>query len=221
MADKIALFDLDRTITVQGTYTPFLLSVAVRRNPLRLFLLPFALFLMIGYKAKLFSRDRLKEFMLALLLGPISRDELAPHVKRFVTHRLAQGARPGALKQIETCRKAGQKLVMATASFDFYADEFGRQLGFDHVIATKSSWDGRGHMRARIDGANCYGPHKLVMVKDVFEAQGWSAENTDFFSDDKSDVPTFAWAGTSYIVNPKAKFEKRAKALGYPILNWS
>ena len=221
MADKIALFDLDRTITVQGTYTPFLLSVAVRRNPLRLLLLPLALLLMIGYKAKFFSRDRLKEFMLALLLGPISRQALAPHIKRFVSHRLAHGARPGALNQIEECRAAGAKLVMATASFDFYADEFGRQLGFDHVIATKSSWSSQNHMRARIEGANCYGPHKLVMVKDVFEAQGWAAEDTDFYSDDKSDMPTFEWAGQSYIVNPKAKFEKRAKALGYPILDWS
>ncbi|MGD8327017.1 MAG: HAD-IB family hydrolase [Sphingomonadales bacterium] len=221
MSDKIALFDLDRTITVHGTYTPFLLSVTVRRNPLRLLMLPAALIFMLSYKAGVISRDRLKELMLVLLLGPISKASLKPHVERFVKGRLKSGLRPGALAQIEKAREAGQKLVMATASFDFYADEFGRHLEFDVVIATKSTWNDKDKLVARIDGANCYGPHKLVMVKEVFEQQGWSTDDTEFFSDDKSDLPTFEWAGQSFIINPKAKFEKKAKGLGYPILDWA
>ena len=45
---KLAIYDMDRTVTIRGTYTPFLLFVAARMAPWRLLLAPFALLAMAG-----------------------------------------------------------------------------------------------------------------------------------------------------------------------------
>src|SRR5687768_11309458 len=67
---ELAIYDMDRTITRTGTYTPFLIHAARRLTPWRLLLLPLALLAMLGYAAKLFDRKRLKEINQHLLLGP-------------------------------------------------------------------------------------------------------------------------------------------------------
>lgn len=217
MDERVALFDLDRTITRHGTYTPFLIYVAWRAKPWRLILLPLAVFFMIGYKFGLLSRGRLKCMMMALLIGRMKRERLTPYIARFVEGRICSGLRPGARTHISSHKDAGDRLVLATASFDFYAEEFGRRLGFHQVIATRSLWDEKGRIRFQIDGENCYGPIKLQMIKDA----GLAPEKTTFYSDDASDLPTFLWAGTCVVVNPKAKFKARAEALGFLVSQWS
>ena len=60
---RIAIFDLDRTLTRRGTYSPFLIFAAKRLCPWRLAALPWVMLGMIGYKCKILSRSRLKELM--------------------------------------------------------------------------------------------------------------------------------------------------------------
>ena len=66
---ELAIYDMDRTITRSGTYTPWLMFWAWRRAPWRLLLLPFALLAGLGYAAGLVTRKRLKEINQSLLMG--------------------------------------------------------------------------------------------------------------------------------------------------------
>jgi hypothetical protein len=45
---ELAIYDMDRTITRTGTYTPFLIHAARRLTPWRLALLPLAIIAMLG-----------------------------------------------------------------------------------------------------------------------------------------------------------------------------
>jgi predicted membrane channel-forming protein YqfA (hemolysin III family) len=58
---KLAIYDMDRTITIRGTYTPFLLHVAARMAPWRLMLAPLVLIAMLAYVLRFIPRKRLKE----------------------------------------------------------------------------------------------------------------------------------------------------------------
>ena len=66
--EAVAVFDLDRTITRFGTFSPFLVYSALNR-PWRFLYAPLVITLMLIYKAGWLDRSRLKESMLKMVAG--------------------------------------------------------------------------------------------------------------------------------------------------------
>jgi HAD superfamily phosphoserine phosphatase-like hydrolase len=216
---KVAVYDLDRTITVHGTYTPFMLHCVTRRAPWRLVFVPVVLTAMLMYVFKLIDRRILKSWMLALLLGRCPRVAATALAGSFYdTLQNTGGIRPGALQQIAKDRADGFTLVLATASFDFYAEVIGARLGFETVVATRSVWDVQDRLVAAVDGDNCYGAAKLAMLT---VAIGTAPTDRVFYSDHHSDAPCFAWAGNGEAVNPTPKLANMAAGLAITIVDWN
>jgi phosphoserine phosphatase len=76
-----------------------------------------------------------------------------------------------ARARIAADRATGYRIVLATASYDFYVREIASRLGIDDVIATPSTVEGET-MLSKIAGENCYGPAKLRMIEAWMAAQG-------------------------------------------------
>jgi HAD superfamily hydrolase (TIGR01490 family) len=216
-----AIYDMDRTVTRRATYTPFLLHCATRRAPWRLFLLPFVAASMVAYVMKLIDRGRLKEINHRLLLGGKRRPaELKPLVESFAEATLAHNVRPGARDAIARDKAEGRHVVMATASYRFYAGEIARRLGFDECIGTNSILGLDERVHARIDGQNCYGPAKLTMIKEWLGKSGLRRGHVRFYSDHASDAPVFEWADEPVAVNPHDKLARLAKSRGWRVEDW-
>ncbi|RZM33668.1 MAG: hypothetical protein EOP67_21170, partial [Sphingomonas sp.] len=67
---RLAIYDMDKTITHMPTWTPFLLHTARTSGaPWRLALVPFAGVAALGYVGRLISRGRLKYVMQRMMLG--------------------------------------------------------------------------------------------------------------------------------------------------------
>lgn len=204
--EKVSIFDMDRTITRGGTFTPFLARVAARRQPWRLALFPLFAGAMVLHALGLLERKSLKEFGFRLLIGPlIAPAELSRHALDFARSTHAFNTYRGALCQIEADREAGFMLVLATAAPDFYADKIGEALGFDAVIATRHRRDDDGNILAQIDGENCYGSAKLERIRSWLREAAVSRDQATlrFYSDHISDMPTFRWADAAIAVNPR------------------
>ena len=219
----LAIYDLDRTVTRIGTYTPFLIHCALRRAPWRLLLTPAVALSMVGYGAKLIDRARLKEINHWLLLGrSIHPRDLKPLVDSFADATLARNIRPGALQAIARDQAQGRRLVLATASYRLYAEAIAQRLGFDDVIGTASVIGLDERLRSRIEGENAYGAAKLRMIAAWVEASGLTGKHghVRFYSDHASDAPTFEWADEPVAVNPHGPLEKLAKARGWSIEDW-
>lgn len=224
MTTRLAIYDMDRTVTRTGTYTPFLLHVALARRPWRLVFAPLVPFVMLAYALKLVTRARLKEINLRLLLGgKVPRAELAPLVASFADRTLRFNTLPGALRQIAEDRAAGCRLVLATASYRLYVEAIAIRLGFDDVIATNSIIGIDARITARIDGENCYGPAKLRAVLAWLDTQGIARSDAHvrFYSDHQSDAPVMAWADEPFATNPSPRMRALAERSGWPILDWS
>jgi HAD superfamily hydrolase (TIGR01490 family) len=220
---EIAIYDMDRTITRGATYTPFLLHAARARAPWRLLLAPLVVLAMLAYVARLIGRGRLKEINQALLLGRrVAPAGLVDVVEGFADRTMAANVLPGALARIAEDRAAGRRLVMATASYRFYASAIAAGLGFDDVIATNTVTDAQGAILARIDGANCYGPEKLRMIEAWLAEQGLARADCRiaFYSDHVSDAPVLAWADAPFAVNAHERLLAVARERGWPILDW-
>lgn len=212
-----AVFDLDRTITVRGTFTPFLLFCLWRQGGL-LRGVPGIVAAMVAYVRKAIDRKTLKERMLAASIAGLTRGEVARFADMFVDHLMAGGLRPGAERAIERHRASGHTLIMVTASFDFLAERIGRRLGFDAVVSTRSTWDEHARLLPFIDGENCYGPAKIRALAAVNAlTQG---RHIIAYSDHHTDAPLFDWASDAVAINPTKKLRRLAKARGLRIENW-
>ena len=212
------LFDLDRTITRRGTYTPFLLSVA-RNRPVAYLSVPLFLAAALAYRLRWISRGRLKEIMLRRVLGAMTRAQVRDLAQSFVENEIERRLRPGARAAIDRHRHAGHRLVLITASFDFYVEIFGQNLGFDDIVSTVADWDGQNRLTGRIAGENCYGPAKfralartLPDLKEKYRLHAYSDHHTD------ADLLTWADVGTA--VNPTRRLRLLAKRHGLTIVDW-
>jgi HAD superfamily hydrolase (TIGR01490 family) len=219
----LAIYDMDRTVTRRPTYTPFLLHCAARRAPWRLLFLPLVALSMLAYAAKLIGRGRLKEINHALLLGrSIGPADLKPLVQSFAKRQLASNIRPGARAAIARDKAQGRRIVMATASYRFYAAAIAERLGFEDVIGTGSVIGLDDRLLSRIEGENCYAEAKLRMIADWVEKSGLTGRHghVRFYSDHASDAPVFEWSDEPVAVNPHAKLARLAAERGWAVEDW-
>lgn len=203
---KIAIYDLDRTITRTPTFTPFLIFAAQRKAPWRLAFLPLWLFAMLGYRIGLYGRKALKQFGIALFIGrAISVEDVLWLSQTFAGRIIASDIQPGAIRAISQDKDDGYRLVIATAAPEFYATEIGRRLGFEDVIATKHIALPGGGTSHLIVGENCYGPAKLAQIKAWLASQTLERSQCTirFYSDHGSDRPTFEWCDEAIVVAVK------------------
>ena len=220
---ELAIYDMDRTITRTGTYTPFLLHAAMALDPWRLALSPAVPFVMLAYALRLIDRRRLKELTQRLLIGGrVPRARLAPAVEAFADFVLRTNIHPGALRQIEQDRAAGRRLVLATASYRFYVEPIARRLRFDDVIATGSVAGLDDIIHARIDGENNYGPAKLRLIEAWLKANAIDrpAATVRFYTDHVSDAPVLEWADVAIAVNPSHGLRLLAAKRGWQTVDW-
>ncbi len=222
--DRIAIYDMDKTITVRATYAAFLVHMAMERAPWRLVLAPVALLVMLGYIFRVISRARAKELNQALLIGRrVRRAAILPAVERYADKVVANNIRADARARIAADRAAGYTLVMASASYRLYVEPIARRLGFDVVIATDHFTQDIDYVRARIAGENCYDIAKLRMVEKWMREKGVDRSETHVraYSDHVSDAPLLAFADEPFAANPHAPLEKLARERGWPVLHWN
>lgn len=215
---RLAIYDMDKTITRQATWMPFLARYA-RTRPWRIAatLGPSAL-----YVAKRIDRARLKEMTQALVLGRrADQAEVDRRARVFGARVAARWVRAEARARIAADRAAGYRVVLATASYDFYVRPIAAALGIDDVIATPSTVEG-DRLVARIAGENCYGEAKLAMILAWLEREGIAREaaHVRFYSDHVSDAPTLDWADEPFAVSPHDALRRLAGVKGWPVLDW-
>ena len=220
---KISLYDMDRTITVRGTYTPFLFHMVFARAPWRLIFLPLLPFGFLAYGFKMISRGQLKTFNQRMLLGSAPKlSALRPHIESFADKVLRSNFHKKAIDQIEADRAAGRTLVLVTASYELYAEAIARRLGFDHLIGTQLEVDGEGRVLPVIIGENCYDDAKIGRIKALFAKQGWQRSETHVraYSDHVSDQAMLEFADEAIATTPTPKLRHMAKARGWKIVDW-
>lgn len=219
---RFAVFDLDRTITRRGTFTAFLLSTR-RSLPARMALLLRLLRQMLRYKLGRIDRLTLKNRMLALAARGLTRRDWEEAAERFVRRVVRSGIRPGFLPALARHRRAGDTLVLATASIDLYARLFANHFQFDQIVCTPVAFAARENHPPKIAGRNCLGREKLARVGEALMPDGPTSREAIFvsaYSDDLIDLPLLEWADAPVVVNPKRKSRAAAAARGMRIVQW-
>jgi phosphatidylglycerophosphatase C len=218
---RIAIYDLDRTLLRRPTFTPFLIFAAQEAAPWRLLLLPVWIIAMIGYRMGFYGRKRLKQFGLGLMAGRNLPDQkFAALIERFAREKIAADYGAAAQLSVKSNQESGARIVIATAAPEIYANEIARQMGIGDVIATR-------HMRlemphgylAAFDGENCYGDEKLRRIEEWLRQQDLRRDDCHIisYSDHPSDAPMLDWSDEAVLVTRSAKLIRAAKANGWDV----
>ncbi len=213
----VAVFDLDGTVTDCDTYLKFLRQCLAYQpaRVLRALHLPVAVLL---HKAGFFDNAWLKSAFLKAIAGGCSVSTLAALVNRHLADIMARHIRPAALAQIQFHRSAGHRLVLATASFDFYVEQLAEQLGFDTVVCTRSQRAADASLMGRIDGDNCYGRSKLQAVLSAIPDR--ASCTLVAYTDHHSDWQLLLESDLPVAVSPTRALRRLAAANGVEVKHW-
>jgi HAD superfamily hydrolase (TIGR01490 family) len=173
------------------------------------------------------DRTQLKRHFLKAVLGGATRAQIDTWSDRFVQQVLDHDVKPMAKTRIRHYREAGHRLVLASASFDFYVEQLGVRLGFDHVVSTRAAWTPANTLSGDLDGPNLKGQAKVAAVlKLLAEHYAFTpnsherATKLTVYSDHHSDLPLMKIADTAVAVNPTRELAQVARRYHLAIEIW-
>jgi phosphatidylglycerophosphatase C len=212
-----AIFDLDKTLTVRGCFTPFALYVA-KKIPSRFIPLPSILLAASANYLGFYQRDDLKLLIWRKVIGGLDRARIEALGSEFGESWARKELRRGTRAAIKRHQEAGDQLVLATAAMDIVAEPFGRLLGFDKIICTRTAWTADDHVSGTFDGRNCIGEEKLRRVK--IGLRDIDPKSATAYSDHITDLPLLLWVANGVAVNPHQPLRDAAGRHGLRIEDW-
>jgi phosphatidylglycerophosphatase C len=214
---RLAIFDLDGTITRHDTLAPYALGYVSRKRPWRLPALLLVLPAVLGYAIGLVDRGGLKSAFIRATLGGCRRQDLERWTARFVEHLLARGVFAQALEAIQAHARAGDRLVLLSASTDLYVPAIAQALGFQEVICTGLRWDGE-RLRGTLTTPNRRGEEKALCVA-ALKARHPGAQAAAY-GNAQSDLAHLKLVERGVLVNGSAAAQREAARLGITCASW-
>lgn len=213
---RVAVFDLDETLTRRDTFLPFLFG-HLQRHPWRVWVFaPLVIRLLAFWHWG--DRTWVKRCFLVSFLGGLRRDALQPWAHAYAQRVVQNELRPRSLAQLQAHQSAGDRVILATASFDIYILALAEQLGIHEVIASRVAWDERNRL-CGITGDNCRDQEKLDQVRALL-GPDCDPQSVVAYSDSHADLPLLAWAGEGVAVSPTPQLAARTQALGLRTEQW-
>jgi phosphatidylglycerophosphatase C len=158
-----------------------------------------------------------KSAAIRAVLGGRTREEIGAWTDEFVPRFLARGMHADALAVLEAHRRAGDFLVLLSASPDLYVPAIGRALGFAETVCTGVEWDGE-RLTGRLTTPNQRGPakaHTLVALRREHPGLAVVA-----YGNAASDLEHFSLADRATLVNGSARARRAAAQLNIASVTW-
>jgi len=226
---RVALFDLDGTLTWRDTLVSFLAGYLLHHPAkcLRLWRLPLTI---AHYVFVTHDRGSLKSSVIRLVMGGEPRSRVDAWAATFVARLTDRHTfRPAALAVLERHRLAGDHLVLLSASPDLYVPRIGSLLGFERTLCTEVKWrlavpsPGAPPTEDVLDGAlatpNRRGAEKsscLAWLRIQYPGLPVVA-----YGNSTSDLPHLRLADDALLVNGNASARREAATMGVAVAEWS
>jgi len=188
---NLAIFDLDYTLTKQGTWGRFVVQMVRGRPHLWLPLLFSAGLTQLRYKLGLLPRVRVKQAMIRWSMIGKPKAEMLEQARKFGEAEVPDGLRPGALRALEQHKAAGDTIMIVSAAVDIIVADIAGRLDIKHYLATDMSWDENDSLRQEFATPNCYGSEKVRRLEAYFTENPELKQNhtlITMYSDSYSDV---------------------------------
>jgi HAD superfamily hydrolase (TIGR01490 family) len=141
--------------------------------------------------------------------------------ERFMREVIEPAITPAALALIDAHRRAGEQLIIVTATNAFITRPIARRLGVDELIAIELERDAQGWITGEIAGEPSFREGKVTRVAQWLRARGldWVDADITFYSDSRNDLPLLEKADHPVATNPDAALRDIARQRGWRVLD--
>lgn len=140
--------------------------------------------------------------------------------QRFMQEIIEPAIRPQALALIDRHRRAGDRLMVITATNEFITRPVVQRLGVEEIIAVELERDPNGWYSGEIKGIASMREGKVQRLQAWLHAQGldWDRIEVTFYSDSINDLPLLSRVQHPVATNPDARLREQARIHDWPIL---
>jgi HAD superfamily hydrolase (TIGR01490 family) len=161
----------------------------------------------------------IREF-LAFSLKPLADNDpadLAAWHRRFMAEMIEPLISPDAEALVERHRRAGDTLMIITATNSFVTAPIARRFGIDHLIATEPEQvDGR--YTGQVAGTPSFREGKVVRLTEWLQAHDGNLADAWFYSDSHNDLPLLERVANPVAVDPDPELQRMAETHGWPVI---
>lgn len=193
---KLALFDIDKTITKHDSMLLFL-KYGIANRPRAAVHLTSVLWNLLLYKTGRIPADKAKEAFFCAINYMDEAD-----LEAFYDKILANDVYEEAVEEIRRKYADGYHVLLVTASPHAYMKYF-KKLGCVHEVIGTQLEKSNDRYTSRIIGANCKADEKVVRIRQYVSEQQITIdyESSCAYSDCLSDLPMLQLVKHRYVVN--------------------
>ncbi len=154
----------------------------------------------------------------ACVRGPV---EAARGHNRYMDEVIRPRILPEALELVRSHQRAGDTVMIVTATNEFVTRPIAQAFGVSELIAVELERNAHGWITGEIKGTPSFREGKVARVEQWLSAQGlgWSDVEMSFYSDSMNDLPLLEKAQHPVATNPDARLRQLAIQRGWRILD--
>ncbi|OYQ40938.1 phosphoserine phosphatase [Rhodoferax sp. TH121] len=175
------------------------------------------------YKAGTLDVHAYVRFATAAIVRQGASNSIAAHAE-FMRSVIQNAIKPQALELVQAHQRAGDTVIVVTATNAFVTRPIAKAFGVDELIAVDLAVDdapgGTGWYTGAIAGTPSFREGKVTRVNQWLVDHGldWSQVHTTFYSDSSNDLPLLEKATVPVATNPDARLRALAQERGWRIL---
>jgi HAD superfamily hydrolase (TIGR01490 family) len=124
-----------------------------------------------------------------------------------------------ATRTIAAHRKAGDRILVISASGTHLVGPITERLGIDEVLAIELEV-AHGTYSGKTVGTLTYREGKITRLLEWLDEQEENLEGASFYSDSRNDLPLLQKVDFPHVVNPDPVLREHAEKAGWPIHLW-
>jgi HAD superfamily hydrolase (TIGR01490 family) len=141
--------------------------------------------------------------------------------EKFMREVIGPAILPSATALVDAHRRAGDQLVIVTATNEFVTRPIADALGVQELIAVQLATGPDGWITGEIEGVPSMREGKVTRVEDWLRSRGlhWDHIEATFYSDSMNDLPLLERVDHPVATNPDATLRAVAQERGWRILD--
>ncbi len=170
------------------------------------------------YRAGCLDIDAYMRFSCSVLANTDPK-QLITLREEFVAQEIKPLVQSGAVELVESHRRAGDTLMIITATIEFITRPIADLFGIDTLIAPiPEIRDGR--YTGELSGIPSFREGKVIRLNDWLKDNPSSLVGSYFYSDSINDLPLLELVDNPTAVNPDESLQTVAEKRGWQILNF-
>ena len=217
---RLTLFDLDQTL-LDGDSDVLWCEFLMQRGVLdRAEFEPRNRRMALEYEAGTVSALAFCEFYVGTLTGR-TRAQWEPLRRAFMDEVVTPRIRLPSHEIVDRHRRAGELVLLTTATNRFLTELTAVHLGVSHLIATECEVDADARFTGRVVGTPNMREGKVERLHDWLRVERIDPLDCDitFYSDSINDLPLLERARHPVAVNPDMRLAAEAAERGWPVLH--